>query len=49
MYYVTDHTGGHGSTFELQIYYSGAMLVTADNLLYLVRVMYPSLETPRNV
>ena len=46
---VTGHTVGQGSTFELYIYYCGVMLLTADNILCLVRVIYPSLETPRNV
>ena len=49
------YTVGQGSTFELRIYFCGVMLLTADNVLYLVRVIYPSLETyddygtPRNV
>ena len=39
------HTVGQSSTFELQIYYCGVMLLTADNLLYLGKVIYPNLKT----
>ena len=43
---VTGHTVGQGTTFELKIYhFCGVMLLTVDNLLCLVRVIYPNLET----
>ena len=39
------HTVGQGSIFDMKVYYCGEILLTADILLYLLRVIYPNLET----